>query len=178
MYVVVNMVSCCVRKKLQTGRTSVSAQSFEACESLCRTSSRSTRHGNEYKHNLKHCYATEPQSLRLLVLGGNDTKLLPVSHPSISCTEACAEMQPKHTCSEELMHSLNSCEVLKAHFPCEAGCRDENRADTPSYVLPLGEEKYHPGACLTNERPSDLDCNGRHPATRRLCLCLSMDALE
>jgi len=171
-------VSCCVKKRLLTGRMSVSAQIFSACERDCRTSSRSTRHGNEYKHKFKHCYETEKQSLQLLLLGGNDTKMLALSHPSISCKEACAGLQPKHACSEDLMDSFNSCEVLKSHFPCEAGCKAENRADTPSYMSPTVEAKYHPGACLTNEKSSGLDCNGRHPASRRLCLCLNMDALR
>lgn len=162
-------VSCCVKTRLSAGLVSVSEQTFRSCESDCRTSSGSTRHGNEYKHKFKHCYQAEKPSLKQLGLGANDTRLLPLPRPSISCKEACAALSPPHACSEELMEPLNTCDALKAHFPCEV-CRSENRADTPSFLM-------EPRTCLTNEQAL-FDCNGRHPSTRRLCLCLNIDAFR
>lgn len=170
-------VSCCVKQRLPPGRASVSATTFEACEKDCRTSSRSTRHGNEYKHKFKHCYDSGEHNLQQLILDANDTKVT-LAQPSFSCKEACGGLRPRHSCSEELMNSLNNCEVLKSHFPCEAGCKTENRADSPSYMVPSSKQDHQPGLCLVNEKASGFDCNGRHPAARRLCLCLNLDALR
>jgi len=171
-------VSCCVTKRLPEGQVSVSVEIFSNCVRDCRTSSHSTRHGNEYKHKLTHCYDPKEQSLEQLVLGPNATKTLALEKPSISCKEACAALEPSHTCSEELMVPLNQCHMLRQHFPCEAGCKFDKGADSPSYVNRSTDTKYGPGVCLVNEKTSGIDCNGRNPATQRLCRCLAPDALR
>jgi len=67
------------------------------------------------------------------------------------------------------MDGVNSCEALKAKFPCPI-CRADSRADSPAFV-------ELSNMCLINEK-ANFDCNGRHPSAKRLCLCLNIDALR
>jgi len=61
--------------RLSAGLVSISKQTFQSCESDCRTSSGSTRHGNEYKHKFKHCYEAQKPSLKQLTIGDHEKKL-------------------------------------------------------------------------------------------------------
>ncbi len=62
---------------------------------------------------------------------------------------------------------INTCEVLRQHFPCEKGCTVELGSDVPAYVRQQGLPTSQ--ACLvTQQQPQ---CWGEHAATSRLCAC-------
>jgi hypothetical protein len=62
---------------------------------------------------------------------------------------------------------INTCEVLRQHFPCEKGCTVELGSDVPAYVHQQGLPTSQ--ACLvTQQQPQ---CWGEHAATSRLCAC-------
>ena len=75
-------------------------------------------------------------------------------------------------CSGEDFLFVNSCEVLKQHFPCERGCTVELGLDIPNYVVDLRLATHH--TCLiAQEQPS---CKASHPATARMCPCVRNSA--
>lgn len=76
-------------------RARFSFHSFDRCLHLCRTSSRSIKHGNVYKTSvLKHCY-TEGE--HALPVSFDDNAKLIVANQGVSCTRACNAYRGEET---------------------------------------------------------------------------------
>lgn len=71
-------------------------------------------------------------------------------------------------CSEGDFWFVNSCEVLRQHFPCERGCTVELGQDIPNYVLDRSLAT-HQTCLIAQKQPA---CRASHPATARLCPCV------
>ena len=67
---------------------------------------------------------------------------------------------------------VNSCETLKQHFPCERGCTVELGLDIPNYVVDLSLAT-HQTCLIAQKQPS---CEASHPATARMCPCVTNGA--
>ena len=70
-------------------------------------------------------------------------------------------------CHDRDFWFINSCEKLREHFHCEAGCAVELGADVPCYVDDPNIFT-HQTCLITQKQPR---CFAQHPATRRLCAC-------
>ncbi|CAM9411362.1 unnamed protein product [Ectocarpus sp. 12 AP-2014] len=73
-------------------------------------------------------------------------------------------------CKESSFQLLNSCGLLKDHFPCTA-CTESNGYEQPCYVELDAPEENLPGQCLISSNPRHSTCSASHEVTRRLCPC-------
>lgn len=87
-----------------------------------------------------------------------------------SCDAACARAEPRKRCSKDLLPAINTCDHLRRHFACEAGCGQNVGYDQPAYVVDPTASTA--GQCLYNGKSSFFSCDGSHPATRRMCPCV------
>eukprot|EP00403_Amphidinium_massartii_P026855 CAMPEP_0178403690 /NCGR_PEP_ID=MMETSP0689_2-20121128/17500_1 /TAXON_ID=160604 /ORGANISM="Amphidinium massartii, Strain CS-259" /LENGTH=820 /DNA_ID=CAMNT_0020024655 /DNA_START=62 /DNA_END=2521 /DNA_ORIENTATION=- len=72
-----------------------------------------------------------------------------------SCNEAC--MQEGMICHPLFMQFVNSCSMLKQHFPCEQGCAHQVGKELPAYVV--DNEQVTRQQCLVTFI-SQLTCDG------------------
>lgn len=169
-------VSCCMNQ-----------EGFDECSERCRTSSKSTRHGNEYKSTKQHCYDKERGqfSLAKVMLKEEDTVILVLKQSLVSCTEACqrhssstgdtseywegvpSEKEAEFICSEEILQSVNTCDALKKHFSCANSACSKKTKDGPSFDLSSG-------ACQLADK---LSCHTRSKDSHRLCKCVRATAI-
>ncbi|CAE7619596.1 Mgat1 [Symbiodinium natans] len=86
-----------------------------------------------------------------------------------SCDSACAKTGRR--CDAEALHSLNNCPDMEEAFGCKY-CAHQVGQELPAYVV----DKFQPtvGQCLVTFI-SQMSCQARHPATRRLCACAAVD---
>jgi len=136
--------------------------SFEFCRAACRTSSRSTVHGNAYSSAQKFC--TTP--VRVAKKLPADTAVT-AGKQGQSCTAVC-ESAGK-VCSAEFLQSVNNCDMLKGSFPCSS-CEGNFGYDQPAYVANAANKDQF-GKCLYNSKETFLSCSGAHADTQRLCPC-------
>jgi len=161
-------VSCCLSKIKPQISGQYSHEDFDACMHTCRTSSRSIKHGNEYKRALKHCYTNEDK-LSINSLNFSSSKTITSGGPGVSCETACARLSM--VCIDEYLSHVNNCPTLEKNFPCR-NCIPSGGYDQPAYVDSKAPDQYHPGSCVVNTEAKLFDCAGIHPFTIRLCLCL------
>jgi hypothetical protein len=83
-----------------------------------------------------------------------------------SCNEVCEARGM--TCNAKDFWWLNSCAVMRKHFPCEHGCIIELGPDVPAYVVDPSQTLFH--YCLLTQKASL--CAAKHAATARLCACV------
>ncbi|CAE7312576.1 GNTI [Symbiodinium natans] len=83
-----------------------------------------------------------------------------------SCVEVCQSRNSK--CDSKQIYFLNDCNVLKKHFPCEAGCAHQVGKELPVYVPDHVQSTT--GQCLLTFI-SPGSCEGKHKSTSRLCPC-------
>jgi len=145
---------------------------FDYCRSKCRTNSKSTVHENAYKSLHHHCYdkaaSAEVQSQELPPL---PTQLQIVKgEQGQNCHKACARQGL--SCDQASIKTINTCDKMKAHFPCENGCMDSYGGDQPAYVVPNALRMHQPGTCMINTQREIMSCEGQHANTRRLCPCV------
>mmetsp|Transcript_17669 Transcript_17669/g.40943 ORF Transcript_17669/g.40943 Transcript_17669/m.40943 type:complete len:785 (+) Transcript_17669:26-2380(+) len=84
-----------------------------------------------------------------------------------SCMDACQEAGRR--CKPAAMHYVNSCALLKKHFPCEGGCAHQVGQELPAYVV--DEKQPTRQQCLVTFI-SKMTCAASHASTRRLCACI------
>jgi hypothetical protein len=107
-----------------------SFHSFDRCLHLCRTSSRSIRHGNQYKTGiLKHCYTEGEHSIPLDM----GSARIVVGEQGVSCSRACNAYRGENvpsapTTSDNPSPSPNGAE------------EDAENPETPSPFLPPATE--------------------------------------
>lgn len=137
---------------------------FEFCRASCRTSSMSTVHGNAFVTDHKYCLSPVPVKLAKLP---TEIETL-VAAQGDSCDTACAK-KDMH-CDARFIASINNCEMLAKHFPCEkTKCSKNYGHDQPAYVSNKANSIF--GSCLVNDKEAYYSCSGSHPDTSRLCPC-------
>ena len=83
---------------------------FEFCRATCRTSSKSTVHGNEYLSPMRFCLSPDTVASKL------PSSVTPVAgEQGHSCVQTC-ESHSK-TCDTRFFATINDCEHLKSAFP-------------------------------------------------------------
>mmetsp|Transcript_21667 Transcript_21667/g.50652 ORF Transcript_21667/g.50652 Transcript_21667/m.50652 type:complete len:791 (+) Transcript_21667:45-2417(+) len=83
------------------------------------------------------------------------------------CAGACQQIGMG--CKPAYMDFVNNCEMLKQHFPCEAGCAHQVGKELPAYVTDMDQPTRQ--QCLVTFI-SKMTCDGHHPSTARLCACV------
>lgn len=83
-----------------------------------------------------------------------------------SCVEVCQSRNAK--CDKQQIYFLNDCNLLKKHFPCEAGCAHQVGKELPVYVPDPAQSTK--GQCLITFI-SPATCEAKHKSTSRLCPC-------
>mmetsp|Transcript_78647 Transcript_78647/g.211336 ORF Transcript_78647/g.211336 Transcript_78647/m.211336 type:complete len:259 (+) Transcript_78647:15-791(+) len=134
---------------------------FEFCRASCRTSSKSTVHGNAYNSEYRHCVSPDdlgvPPDLKAVAgLQGQ------------SCDDTCQEAGL--ACDLRFLFAVNTCPQMEAAFPCPGKCKENFGHDQPAYVS-SEENKESYGMCLVNSKEAYYSCAGSHKHTRRLCPC-------
>eukprot|EP00877_Chromochloris_zofingiensis_P007620 jgi/Chrzof1/3110/Cz12g12110.t1 len=92
-----------------------------------------------------------------------------------SCEVSCSK--DGMTCSQQHMQYINSCDMLRQHTHCEAGCVMEKHADTtPSYMDPDAAKASRPAICLVSNgkelQATAYSCSASETHVRRLCACV------
>lgn len=170
-------VSCCISptnsQELHAAMTAASGMksfqqavkendSFEFCRQACRTSSKSTIHGNAYSSPNKYCTAPVRLPRKL-----PDDATVVAGQQGLACSAVCENTGK--VCSPEFLASVNNCDLLKKHFPCSS-CESNFGYDQPAYVGNSANKEQF-GKCLYNSKESFLSCAGAHADTQRLCVC-------
>jgi len=143
-----------------------SNDAFEFCRATCRTSSKSTVHGNEYLSPTRFCLSPFTIATKL----PPSVSAVP-GDQGLSCTQVCKAQ--KKRCDARFFAAINNCDHLKAAFaPCATPdrCVTNMGHDQPAFVAsPNNKELF--GKCLINSKESYFSCQGSHPDTRRICPC-------
>lgn len=99
-----------------------------------------------------------------------------IGGPSESCTAVCAKSQ--RACSGAHFAALNSCNKLRQHFPCEAGCGLKYDSDSnPGYTISTADKGEQPTFCwvsppsITVKASKASTCESSTPSFQRLCPC-------
>ena len=84
----------------------------------------------------------------------------------VSCVDACRDAGG--ACDPSTLEWGNSCEMLRAHFPCEAGCGHQVGPELPAYASSSSLDTYQ--QCLVSDIAVSK-CEAKYAKTRRLCFC-------
>jgi hypothetical protein len=86
------------------------------------------------------------------------------------CNTACVSRGL--ACAESSFAAINTCDVMRAHFECEAGCAaNAGQAEAPAYVSFGVSKKLFPTMCFLAENPNSVQCAAAESTVRRLCPC-------
>ncbi|MEW5301260.1 MAG: hypothetical protein WDW36_004130 [Sanguina aurantia] len=97
-----------------------------------------------------------------------------------SCTSTC-QKRGSRSCSAAHLPLLNTCDALREHVDCEAGCEADPQGPPgllPAYVVGSAAKTSRPAMCLTAEGDAEgrergvTDCGVQDPVSRRLCACV------
>ena len=94
--------------------------------------------------------------------------VIKASQPGVACTSVCRAAQK--TCDPKLLVFADRCDLLRKHFPCEAGCGHQLGPELPAFVARPGRDTS--GQCLVASGGFTPTCDAKHPATQRLCVCV------
>ena len=180
-------VSCCMKPQysmnehltratigLNKPETGTWSNVFDLCRGLCRTSSRSTKHENAFILEDRHfCFNMQgrpkEQPLHTLELPENTSIL--AGSVGLNCVEVC--QTSGKGCAGEHFNLLNSCDVLREYFACEAGCWSANESEAvfPAYIEPGSPKADWPAKCGIAPDPSRTSCEDNKENISRLCIC-------
>ena len=96
--------------------------------------------------------------------------------PGDDCVAVCGEVHG--VCVPEAFSSLQSCNALRSHFICEAGCgeRKDDDIDEPYYIIEETHKRNLPAFCVVQKpKPGgsgEYDCAWRDEDKQRICPCL------
>jgi hypothetical protein len=91
---------------------------------------------------------------------------------SKDCNTACGNRSPPSVCFEGPLPALESCDVLREYFECEAGCTQSTvKATAPAYVVYGTPKPQFPTMCFALAPGTKLQCRAEDGAMRRLCAC-------
>eukprot|EP00798_Chlamydomonas_sp_ICE-L_P003874 gene3874-13938_t len=151
------------------------ADAFDYCRGTCRSHSRSTMHENAYIDSRHHCFSRlgKPMLSEALAPGALANVHVVMSAPRMSCVQACNSVQK--SCSAPHLHILNSCDRLREHVNCEAGC-DAYRVGSgaPGYIENGAPKNMRPAMCFVMPPPSvaNITCEATETNMKRLCPCV------
>ncbi|GAB4820937.1 hypothetical protein N2152v2_007983 [Parachlorella kessleri] len=183
-------VSCCMGSKHEQDRrlaevpkglnkpeTGFWTKAFDYCESVCRTTSRSTQHENAYILDRRFCFSKLGRPKQPLPplppLPASITAV--TGQPGQSCNEVCWSV--RKGCAAEHIASLNDCNALRERFPCEAGCSrtGATQAEFPGYVKPGSPKWQWPALCVVLGTAADTalqyNCSASTANVMRACTC-------
>mmetsp|Transcript_18603 Transcript_18603/g.39956 ORF Transcript_18603/g.39956 Transcript_18603/m.39956 type:complete len:200 (-) Transcript_18603:575-1174(-) len=186
-------VSCCMDPKHDAaGLARVTARSpknrdsgtwgeaFEYCRGVCRSHGRSTVHENAYISTRHHCFSKLGKPLLTEPLPANALDKVEVVMSALgeSCDTACTKRGKQ--CSSKHLPYLNSCDRLREHVGCEAGCEPHSKSSQsvvsagglPAYLDGNAPKANRPAMCFTATVESALGCAGRDQNAYRLCSCV------
>lgn len=85
----------------------------------------------------------------------------------VTCTEAGLH------CAPEAVQAISSCDLLRDHFECEAGCAEgKDSQDVPAYVVYGTPKPLYPTMCFTASPGLEVgSCSASQPHLQRLCAC-------
>lgn len=90
-----------------------------------------------------------------------------------TCAAACG--RSNLDCAPAALPAVNSCNVLRRHVPCEAGCAPHpSLGGLPGYVVAAADKPEQPTFCWTQPEGSGADhgCEAAAgPNIQRLCPC-------
>ena len=89
-----------------------------------------------------------------------------------SCEAACAAVQKECDTSAAALEAVNTCDALRAHFPCEAGCTEgSKKPEAPSYVVYGSQKAQFPTMCFISPEGEKSECTAESSVSVRLCAC-------
>ena len=98
-----------------------------------------------------------------------------MSEQGESCDAACTKAGGGRRCSAQHLALLNSCDSLREHVGCEAGCEPgdatKGAEELPAYVDGNAPKAQMPAMCYTAPEGSAPGCGGKDAQSRRLCAC-------
>mmetsp|Transcript_2165 Transcript_2165/g.3522 ORF Transcript_2165/g.3522 Transcript_2165/m.3522 type:complete len:288 (+) Transcript_2165:87-950(+) len=155
---------------------------WEYCKGICRTHGRSTVHENAYISTRHHCYSASkvPMVADPLPSGALAGVKVALANPNETCETACKRVGK--TCSPSHFPLINSCDKLREHVACEAGCEPGRLSggSAPAYIQTTAPKPQRPAMCFTFEsaKPaapgsstSGMSCTGSDANAQRLCPC-------
>lgn len=85
----------------------------------------------------------------------------------VTCTDAGLN------CAADAMQATSSCDLLRDHFECEAGCAEgKDSSEVPAYVVYGTPKPLYPTMCFTASPEVELgSCSAAQPHLQRLCAC-------
>lgn len=100
------------------------------------------------------------------------------SNLGTSCDDACVGQGL--TCNPDQFHFINSCNIMRKFFECEAACEEvEDGKEQPAYVSNAAPKPNRPAACLIGkfgvESTNSDACSWRDGKMYRLCPCASVN---
>lgn len=87
------------------------------------------------------------------------------------CDSACADAGLH--CAPEAVQAISSCDLLREHFECEAGCSEAKEStEAPAYVVYGTPKALYPTMCFTASAGVEMgSCSAAQPHMQRLCAC-------
>lgn len=119
--------------------------------------------------------ATTLQLSDPLPAGALDGVTVTMSEAGESCDTACKRISL--TCSVQHFNVINSCDRLREHVACEAGCEAGALpgGSSPVYMEPTTPKAGRPAMCFVSplNAPSPINCGSKDTHAQRLCPCKS-----
>jgi hypothetical protein len=118
------------------------------------------------------CVSTNEESIALGRLGSSHVVEVAASTAGMNCDQVCGAHRAdgrQYRCAPQGMQTLNRCDALRSHFPCNLCARMEG-SELPSYVS--NEASGNFGKCFYGL--TDSECSASHPDTKRLCPCTAL----
>jgi len=148
---------------------------FEYCRGKCRSHGRSTVHENAYIDKRHFCFsatalpvAPEPPTAPL-----PEALQIAAGDAGEDCNTVCGSRGLR--CRPEFFPSLNSCNLIRNYFPCEAACTAaEEGPQEAMYVTPQASKTENPAVCFLGPVDAVFDseaCDWDKSHVRRLCPC-------
>uniref|UniRef100_A0A7S0VP30 SREBP regulating gene protein n=1 Tax=Polytomella parva TaxID=51329 RepID=A0A7S0VP30_9CHLO len=84
------------------------------------------------------------------------------------------EKEKKFICSEKHMKLMSSCDLLREHFACEAGCTitPSSEGTMSGYVVSSAGKEKRPAFCFKARNPESQTCSQSENRIRRVCPCV------
>ena len=108
-----------------------------------------------------------------LPAGALESAKVVLSGQGETCDATCTKLGKR--CSARHMLHLNTCDSLREHVGCEAGC-EPGPASGASAAMPLyidgnAPKGQRPAMCFTAHPETPPGCGGKDAQARRLCAC-------
>ena len=167
-------VSCCLSKKqdrliYQDNEDGIfNEKEFNQCLDICRTSSKSIIHGNQYKANIMHhCFKEYPAYNPYESHDANyKAGTMMISEKNENCNDACQRYnklsQQSYSCIDTLLEDFNDCDILSSYFDCNQ-CHEKSYNYAPAYI---------DDTCVINKDLSSSKCSSSNKNAARLCICM------